>query len=121
MTIPYNPVRGEYPNNFPDLNDNNPSEQSKPISKSLSQLAEENQQLRKQLDEAEATIQSMIAASTPLTPLTALEATTTTDFAVKNSTEASTPGDNAIYHGCDGDDFDPYDEIETFRDRRLDQ
>lgn len=30
---------------------------------------------------------------------------------------------DAFYHGCDGDDFDPYYEyeIETFRDRRLDQ
>lgn len=121
MTIPYNPVRGGCPNNFPDLNNNNPSEQNKPISKSLSQLTEENQQLRKQLEEAEATIQSMIAASTPSPLVTALEATKTTDFALENGTEASTPGDNTIYHGCDGDDFDPYDEVETFRDRRLDQ
>jgi len=29
--------------------------------------------------------------------------------------------DGDIYHGCDGDDFDPYYEVETFRDRRLDQ
>lgn len=29
--------------------------------------------------------------------------------------------DGDIYHGCDGDDFDPYLDVETFRDRRLDQ
>lgn len=102
MTIPYEPFRGGYPPNFPDLDDSNLGEQSEQIRHSLSQLTKENQQLRKQLCEAEATIQSMIAASTLSTSGEALGATKTTDFVLENSLETSTPGDGQAIAEADG-------------------